>query len=207
MDPNFVRDPPAPSGPYESQGIVVMTGATAGIGQFAAQRINHTTRARLIVGARGARVAMGRGLKLDLASLASVRSFAATVEKEIAGAKIDVLILNAALGTAPAGATTEDGFETTFAVNHLAHYLLLRLLMPLLATGARVVVTTSNTHDPRTSPAPPRHADVILSLPIPRRDPERDSSAFTGAFLAPIRRPSFCNLLTARALAVLATRS
>ena len=199
MDPNFVRDSAAPSGPFDGPGIVVMTGATAGIGQLAAQRINRTTRARLIVGARGARPRWGEALKLDLASLASVRSFAATVEKEIAGAKIDVLILNAALGIAPAGATTKDGFETTFAVNHLAHYLLLRLLTPLLATGARVVITTSNTHDPRTSPAPPRHADAIR-LAHPETDPEHDSSPFTGAFRA-YSSSKLCNLLTARALA------
>jgi NAD(P)-dependent dehydrogenase (short-subunit alcohol dehydrogenase family) len=200
MDPNFVRDRPSLSGPFEGQGIVVMTGATAGIGQLAAQRINCTTRARLIVGARGAQPRWGEAFKLDLASFASVRSFAATVEKEIAGAKIDVLILNAALGTAPAGAATEDGFEATFAVNHLAHYLLLRLLMPLLATGARVVITTSNTHDPRTSPVPPRHADAIR-LAHPETDPERDSSPFTSAFRA-YSSSKLCNLLTARALAV-----
>ena len=150
MGPNIIQDAPSPSQPLEGQGIVVMTGATAGIGRFAAQRISCTTRARLIVGARGAPPRWGETFKLDLASLASVRTFAATVEKEIAGAKIDVLILNAALGSAPAGTTTEDGFEATFAINHLAHYLLLHLLMPLLATGGRVVITTSNTHDPRT---------------------------------------------------------
>ena len=200
MDPNFVQDPPSPSGTIEGQGIVVMTGATAGIGQLAAQRISCTTRARLIVGARGAAPRWGEAFMLDLASLASVRTFAATVEKEIAGAKIDVLILNAALGSAPAGTTTEDGFEATFAVNHLAHYLLLYLLMPLLATGARVVITTSNTHDPRTSPVPPRHADAIR-LAHPETDPEGDSSAFTGAFRA-YSSSKLCNLLTARALAV-----
>ena len=180
--------------------VAVMTGATAGIGQFAAQRISGTTRARLIVGARGARPQWGETFKLDLASLASVRSFAAMVEKEIAGVKIDVLIINAALGTAPIGTGTEDGFEAIFAVNHLAHYLLLRLLMPLLATGARVVITTSNTHDPRTSPAPPRHADAIR-LAHPDADPERDNSAFTAAFRA-YSSSKLCNLLTARALAV-----
>ena len=199
MDPNFVRDRPSLPGPFEGQGIVVMTGATAGIGQLAAQRISCTTRARLIVGARSEPPRWGEAFKLDLASLASVRTFAATVEKEIAGAKIDVLILNAGLGTVPAGTATEDGFEATFAVNHLAHYLLLRLLMPLLATGARVVITTSNTHDPRTSPAPPRHADAIR-LAHPQTDPESDGSAFAAAFRA-YSSSKLCNLLTARALA------
>ena len=95
MDPNFVRDRPSLSGPFEGQGIVVMTGATAGIGQLAAQRINRTTRARLVVGARGAQPRWGEAFKLDLASLASVRTFAATVEEEIAGAKIALALRSA----------------------------------------------------------------------------------------------------------------
>jgi hypothetical protein len=40
------------------------------------------------------------------------------------------------------------GFEATFAVNHLAHYLLPRLLMPRLAHDGSVVLTTSDMHDP-----------------------------------------------------------
>ncbi|WP_420115160.1 hypothetical protein [Pseudactinotalea sp.] len=47
-----------------------------------------------------------------------------------------------------AASRTVDGLETSFAVNHLAHYLLLRLLLPTLAHRARVVLTTSGPHDP-----------------------------------------------------------
>jgi hypothetical protein len=44
----------------------------------------------------------------------------------------------------------------TFGVNHLAHDLLLRLLLPKLAYGATVVLTTSDTHDPKTNPLAPK---------------------------------------------------
>ena len=44
----------------------------------------------------------------------------------------------------------------TFGVNHLAHDLLLRLLLPKLAYGATVVITTSDTHDPKTNPLAPK---------------------------------------------------
>jgi NAD(P)-dependent dehydrogenase (short-subunit alcohol dehydrogenase family) len=95
---------------------------------------------------------------------------------------------------------TADGYETTFAVNHLAHYLLVRLLMPALAEQARIVVTTSGTHDPatRASLATPRHADADL-LAHPDRDLERHSrpkKAGEHAYTA----SRLCNILTTRAL-------
>jgi hypothetical protein len=61
-------------------------------------------------------------------------------------------------------------------VYHLAHYLLLRLLLRLLATGAR-------------------DADAIR-LAHPETDRERDSSAFASAFRA-CSSSKLCNLLTA----------
>jgi len=45
---------------------------------------------------------------------------------------------------------SQDGFEATFAVNHLAHFLLVQLLLPKLQDGARIVVVSSGTHDPDT---------------------------------------------------------
>jgi NAD(P)-dependent dehydrogenase (short-subunit alcohol dehydrogenase family) len=95
---------------------------------------------------------------------------------------------------------TPDGFETTFAVNHLAHYLLLRLLLPQLAVGARVVITTSSTHDPekdRMLP-PARHADVRM-LAHPELDPERDEDPRKAGGRA-YTASKLCNVLTAQAL-------
>jgi NAD(P)-dependent dehydrogenase (short-subunit alcohol dehydrogenase family) len=95
---------------------------------------------------------------------------------------------------------TADGYETTFAVNHLAHYLLVRLLLPTLADGAIVVMTTSGTHDPATGGGlrAPRHADASL-LAHPDSDADRDrrprpagEHAYTASKL--------CTVLTARSL-------
>jgi NAD(P)-dependent dehydrogenase (short-subunit alcohol dehydrogenase family) len=138
---------------------IVMTGGTAGIGLAALHQIRQSSKVRLLVGARGQAPAGVDTLRLDLTRLASVRKFAAAVEEWLGEASIDSLVLNAGVQVSNVRQRTEDGFETTFAVNHLAHYLLLRLLVPRLASEAIVVITTSNLHNPKTNPfAPPEHA-------------------------------------------------
>jgi NAD(P)-dependent dehydrogenase (short-subunit alcohol dehydrogenase family) len=139
-------------------------------------------------------------LPLDLTRLASVRSFAAAVEQRLGDAYIDGLVLNAGTQFGDLHQRTEDGFETTFAVNHLAHNLLLRLLMSRLASGAIVVITTSNLHDPKTNPiASPEHADAER-LARGLVEVSNSSSGSKSAIRA-YATSKLCNLLTARALA------
>ncbi|MFM8559120.1 MAG: SDR family oxidoreductase [bacterium] len=83
---------------------------------------------------------------LDLASLDSVRSFAARV---LSGRDaLHGLVNNAGVMNTPRG-TTSDGFETQFGTNHLGHFLLTELLLPALQRGApaRVVNLSSCYHD------------------------------------------------------------
>ena len=136
--------------------LTVMTGGTRGIGRVAAERIApFGTR---VMGARDdTAVPPGWDARpLDLASLASVRAFVAALPD----GPISHLMLNAGGQRPDDRARTVDGFETTFATNHLAQYLLLRLVLGRLAPGARVVLTTSGTHDPaeKTGVPAPRHA-------------------------------------------------
>jgi NAD(P)-dependent dehydrogenase (short-subunit alcohol dehydrogenase family) len=177
---------------------VVMTGATAGLGEVAAQQISRSPNTRLIIGARARRALTEiTVLPLDLALLANVRAFAEAVFDTLNGTGIDALVLNAGAQFPNVDQRTEDGFETTFAVNHLAHYLLLRLLLPKLVQHARVVITTSDTHDPKTNPiAPPLHADAER-LAHPRHESKRRFMAGFRAYSS----SKLCNLLTARALA------
>lgn len=82
---------------------------------------------------------------LDLASLASVRAFAARAKAELP--RLDVLVCNA--GVWPRDRrTTAEGFELAFGVNHLGHFLLAAELEPLLrrSAPARVVVVSSGLH-------------------------------------------------------------
>jgi hypothetical protein len=152
---------------------IVMTGATSGIGKVAAEQIRETPRVQLVIGARVAPPDGREVLPLDLGHLESVRAFVQQAEAWLGDRPINGLVLNAATQFGNIDQRTEDGFETTFAVNHLAHYLLLRLLTPRLAQNAIVVITTSNSHDPLTNPvAPPTHADA-LRLARPRAEPGR----------------------------------
>jgi NAD(P)-dependent dehydrogenase (short-subunit alcohol dehydrogenase family) len=177
---------------------IVMTGATAGFGLFAAERLL-ASGASLTIGARSpaalppALAGGAQALPLDLDALANVRTFAAALGEE----PIDALILNAGLQLAKP-ATSADGFERTFVVNHLAHYLLLRLLAPRLAPGARVILTGSGTHDPaeKTPVTPPVHADANR-LAHPETDPTAEKGTRQACFRA-YSTSKLCNIMTAR---------
>lgn len=178
---------------------MVMTGGTSGFGAIAAERLQRADGARLILGARGPTSA-AESLPLELAELDSVRAFAAAVRARLGDTPINAVVCNGGVIRPDVTERTVDGFETTFAVNHLAHYLLLRLLLPALADGAIVVLTTSGTHDPATGAglATPRHAGAEL-LAHPDRDPDIDakpSKAGEHAYTA----SKLCAVLTVRSL-------
>lgn len=79
----------------------------------------------------------------DLSSLASVRSAAKTVLADSRVTSIDYIINNAGLMACPFK-LTEDGIESQFAVNHVAHFLLTNLLRPKWAPDVTVVNVSSN---------------------------------------------------------------
>jgi NAD(P)-dependent dehydrogenase (short-subunit alcohol dehydrogenase family) len=140
---------------------VVITGATAGIGQSAAERLAG-------LGARIVMVARDRG-RADQA-LARLREIAPNaahcayyadlsllgevkrVGAEIASAepRIDVLVNNAG-GFFPTRKITAEGIERTFALNHMAYFVLTHCLRERLvaAAPARIVSTASVAHLPR----------------------------------------------------------
>jgi NAD(P)-dependent dehydrogenase (short-subunit alcohol dehydrogenase family) len=173
----------------------VMTGATAGLGEHAARQIAAEPASRLIIGARGGRSGPGgtESLPLDLNSLVSVRAFADAVKARLGEAPIDMLVLNAGMQYPKAEQRSADGFESTFAVNHLAHYLLARLLLPNIAEGGRLVFTTSDTHDPAILPMGPKKLDVQALA-----HPERGGST---SGIHAYASSKLCNLLTTRAFA------
>jgi NAD(P)-dependent dehydrogenase (short-subunit alcohol dehydrogenase family) len=172
---------------------VVMTGGTAGFGAVAAKRISNTPNTKLILGVRDNKNSSIETLPLDLARLSNVRSFVQSLTKKLDGAKIDILILNAGAQFVNTKHRTGDGFESTFAINHLAHYLLLRLLTPSLAKNAIIVITTSDVHDPKQVPIGPKELD-----PEALAHPQGRGNGFMPGMRA-YASSKLCNLLTARA--------
>jgi NAD(P)-dependent dehydrogenase (short-subunit alcohol dehydrogenase family) len=90
-------------------------------------------------------------MSLDLASLASVRAFAAELTKRLSTGTtppLHAVVCNAGVNSGTRPTATADGFESTFGVNHLGHFLLINELLPALQSPARVVVVASGVHDP-----------------------------------------------------------
>jgi retinol dehydrogenase 12 len=135
--------------------LVLLTGATRGIGRAAAIELAREGVEVALVGREAERVkdvareaqATGGGAPVhqhvaDLTLMADVRALAA----EVSGSyqRIDVLANNAGALFGSRGQTSE-GFERTFALNHLAPFLLTNLLRGQLS-GGRVVTTSSDAH-------------------------------------------------------------
>jgi NAD(P)-dependent dehydrogenase (short-subunit alcohol dehydrogenase family) len=87
--------------------------------------------------------------KLDLTSFKSVRAFASEMLSR--NIHIDILMLNAGMQNGDSLLLSDDGVEMVYQVNHLSHFLLTRLLLPLLgsndqAIGGRIVHVASSMH-------------------------------------------------------------
>ncbi|CAO3590729.1 unnamed protein product [Absidia cylindrospora] len=84
-------------------------------------------------------------LALDLMSLQSVKNFVETIKTR--NEKLNILLNNAGVGLCPFG-LSEDGIETQFATNHVAHHYLTTQLLPLLEenTPSRIVTVSSLAH-------------------------------------------------------------
>jgi len=151
--------------------VVLVTGGNSGIGfecarQLARQgwhvliasrnREASVQAVRQIAQESGTEAASESGL--DLGSLASVRAFVKEIERQ--DLPLRALVCNAGLQIIKGPQFSPDGFERTFAVNHLGHFLLTNLLLRrLIAKGpARIVIVSSGVHDPKRKTGMPRPA-------------------------------------------------
>ncbi|MBV8825409.1 MAG: SDR family NAD(P)-dependent oxidoreductase [Bradyrhizobiaceae bacterium] len=138
--------------------VVVMSGATSGIGEIAAVRLAAEGARLVLIGrdrARGeATLARLRAAApdpghvcyyADLSSLGETRRVAAAIAA--AEPRVDVLANNAGAIFA-SRRVTADGLERTFALNHMSYFVLTTGLIDRLvaAAPARIVNTASNAH-------------------------------------------------------------
>jgi NAD(P)-dependent dehydrogenase (short-subunit alcohol dehydrogenase family) len=136
---------------------IFITGSTDGVGRRVAERLGEAgatvlvhgrskDRAEDVVGSIQRAGGAAYAYLADLSSLTEVRRLAETVRRD--HSRLDVLVNNAGIGTGPHGNrrdVSQDGHELRFAVNHLAGFLLTRLLLPLLTAqrGSRIVNVSS----------------------------------------------------------------
>lgn len=164
----------------------VVTGASGGLGLVTATELARAG-ARVVLAVRdpvrgraAARGMTGRTevRPLDLASLASVRAFAAGWTGDL-----DLLVNNAGIMAVPRG-RTEDGFELQLGTNHLGPFALTVLLLPHV-TGRVVTVSSQlqsggrlhlddlqgdrRRHDPLQAYRDSKLADTLLTLELSRR--------------------------------------
>jgi NAD(P)-dependent dehydrogenase (short-subunit alcohol dehydrogenase family) len=134
---------------------VIITGATSGIGEVAAVRLAEQG-ARIVFTARDKARADDTLAALhkagpqaehavhmaDLSRLAEMKRIGAELARE---PQIDVLINNAG-ALFNKRQETVDGLEMTFALNHMAYFVITNLLLSKLKPGARIVTVASNAH-------------------------------------------------------------
>jgi NAD(P)-dependent dehydrogenase (short-subunit alcohol dehydrogenase family) len=136
---------------------IIITGATSGIGEQTALELarkgddiyllvrnmakGEKVKRHILVHARNTNIYL---IECDLNSLTSVKQAAEQIKA--CTDKVDILVNNAG-GIFQKRQLSEDGFEMTFAVNYLGHFLLTLILMPLLQKGkARIVNISSAAH-------------------------------------------------------------
>jgi NAD(P)-dependent dehydrogenase (short-subunit alcohol dehydrogenase family) len=139
---------------------MLVTGATDGLGRSVAQELAAKGATMLLHGRSPERLEAtleelqgqtggekASSYLADLSSLAAVRDLAEGILSE--HDRLDVLVNNAGV-ISPERRESEDGYELTFAVNYLSHFLLTRLLLPLLkdSAPARIVNVASAGQSP-----------------------------------------------------------
>ncbi len=158
----------------------MVTGVTRGIGRAVRKALERA--GATVLG--GARTVDGDGVGvLDLADVEGVRAFAGWVG-ERAG-QVDLLVNNAAVSNV-SFSLAASGVESQFAVNHLGHFALTNLLLPLMGDDARVVTVTSAmypmlealdlaaladeaSYSPGVAYVRPKAANVLFATELDRR--------------------------------------
>jgi len=148
--------------------VVLITGASSGLGLFCVQSlleahaddvfvicaVREPEKMREAAEAAGIDAKDYAATELQLASFQSVKDLATDLRKALPGGRLDRLVCNAAvyLPTDPKPRFTDDNYEMSLQVNHLGHFLLVQLLLPAVqkAKEGRVCIVGSVTGNKNT---------------------------------------------------------
>jgi NAD(P)-dependent dehydrogenase (short-subunit alcohol dehydrogenase family) len=170
--------------------VLLMTGGTSGIGRQTLERLlSRRVDWRVILLARSSpqadslRELTGAKSRLtivdaDLADLQSVAQACDRVASLVGAGAIDAFALNAGVQTVSSDAASADGLELTFAVNFLAHFLIAERLKRLLRPGGRIIITSSELHDPAEFCLIIGHGRVTWQDPTELADPARSQQQY-----------------------------
>ena len=203
-----------------SKSTVVITGASSGVGLYAAKALankgwhvvmacRNLEKTQKVANEVGMTPDNYTLLHLDLASLNSVRQFVNTFRES--GKSLDALVCNAAvyLPLLKEPERSEDGYELSVATNHLGHFLLCNLMLEDLQKSSldepRLVILGTVTANPK---------ELGGKIPIPAPPDLGDLKGFEEGFKAPIsmingkkfkagkayKDSKLCNVLTMREL-------
>ncbi|HEY9768718.1 MAG TPA: SDR family NAD(P)-dependent oxidoreductase [Coleofasciculaceae cyanobacterium] len=139
---------------------VIITGGNSGLGYYCAQKLAQDSNWYIVLACRD-RLKADRAVKniqeisdsqqieamtLDLASLTSIRAFNSEfTSRELP--PLSAVVCNAGVQFIQRQTYTKEGFDTTFGVNHLGHFLLVNLLLKQLVAPGRIIFVSSDTHD------------------------------------------------------------
>ncbi len=147
--------------PRPGQQVALVTGSTGGLGREVASRLgamgyfvivhgrNRERGMEVVQAIRSEGVGNARFYQADLGSFDQVRAFGEAVLRDYD--RLDVLVNNAGFGRAPdERMVSKDGHELRFQVNHLSHFLLTRMFLPLIVENApsRIVNVSSGAQQP-----------------------------------------------------------
>ena len=190
---------------------VIITGGNSGLGYYCAQEIARHEDWYIIIACRNPDKA-NQALKklreetdsdrletmlLDLASLESIRQFA----QEFAHRDLPPLraiTCNAGVQFIQRQTYTEDGFDTTFGVNHLGHFLLVNLLLKQLVDPARIILVSSDTHDSsKTTGMPAPYFREPSLIAHPEQDSQLENKKIGEIGRIAYTTSKLCNVLCA----------
>jgi NAD(P)-dependent dehydrogenase (short-subunit alcohol dehydrogenase family) len=163
----------------------IVTGASSGLGfKCVRDLLGREGRWHVVLAVRdtarghAAAAALGASARctvmgLDLASLRSVADFVRGL-RDAALPPVRALVCNAGVQIVSGTQWSADGIELTFATNHLGHFALVEGPLDQLAPPARIVVVSSDTHDPAKAPGMPApRYDSAEALAHPADELER----------------------------------